>query len=89
MHVYGRVKINIKNYEFKANILGGAGIHDTNDLTIVQLYQGENKLVFHWDDDGVHFVLEQYAELDLHSASSLKQQSGLRHVVPLGISVEN
>ena len=40
------------------------------------LYQGENKLIFHWDDDGVHFVLEQYAELNLYSASSLKQQSG-------------
>jgi hypothetical protein len=30
---------------------------------------------FHWDDDDVCFVLDQHAELDLHSASSLKQQS--------------
>ena len=45
------------------------------NLTIFQLYQGENKLTFHWDDDGVRFVLEQHAELDLDSASSLKQQS--------------
>jgi hypothetical protein len=53
------------------------------NLTIFQLYQGEIKLIFHWDDDGVHFVLEQDAELDLYSASSLKQQSWDRHVAPL------
>jgi len=29
-------------------------------------------------------VLDQYAELDLDSASSLKQQSAGRHVAPLG-----
>jgi hypothetical protein len=28
-----------------------------------------------WDDDAVHFVLDQRAYLDLYSASSLKQQS--------------
>jgi hypothetical protein len=27
-----------------------------------------------WDDDEVRFVLDQHAELDLYSASSLKQQ---------------
>jgi hypothetical protein len=31
----------------------------------------------------VHFVLDQHAELDYHSASSLKQQSADRHVAPL------
>jgi hypothetical protein len=30
---------------------------------------------FQWDDDEVCFVLNQHAELDFHSASSLKQQS--------------
>jgi predicted alpha/beta hydrolase len=39
---------------------------------------------FQWDDDEVCFVLNQHAELDLYSASSLKQQSAGRHVVPLG-----
>ena len=39
---------------------------------------------FQWDDDEVRFVLDQHAELDLHSASSLKQQSGGRHVTSLG-----
>jgi hypothetical protein len=34
---------------------------------------------FQWDDDEVHFVLDQHAELDFHSASSLKQQSAGRH----------
>jgi hypothetical protein len=36
---------------------------------------------FQWDDDEVHFVQDQHAELDFYSASS---QSADRHVVPLG-----
>jgi hypothetical protein len=36
-----------------------------------------------WDDDEVHFVLDQHAELDFNSSSSLKQQSTDRHVSPL------
>ena len=39
---------------------------------------------FQWDDDEVHFVLDQHAELDFYSACSLKQQSAGRHVAPLG-----
>jgi hypothetical protein len=39
---------------------------------------------FQWDDDEVRFVLDQHAELDFYSASSLKQQSMGRHVAPLG-----
>jgi len=39
---------------------------------------------FQWDDDEVRFVLDQHAELDFHSASSLKQQSADRHVSTLG-----
>jgi hypothetical protein len=39
---------------------------------------------FQWDDDEVRFVLDQHAELNFHSASSLKQQSAGRHVAPLG-----
>jgi hypothetical protein len=39
---------------------------------------------FQWDDDDVRFVLDQHAELDFYSASSLKQQSTNRHVAPLG-----
>jgi hypothetical protein len=34
---------------------------------------------FQWDDDQVHFVLDQH----FYSASSLKKQSADRHVVPL------
>jgi hypothetical protein len=37
-----------------------------------------------WDDDEVRFVLDQHAELDFYSPSSLKQQSAGRHVAPLG-----
>ena len=39
---------------------------------------------FEWDDDEVRFVLDQHAELDFYSASSLKQQSAGRHIATLG-----
>jgi hypothetical protein len=39
---------------------------------------------FQLDDDEVRFVLDQHAELDFYSVSSLKQQSSDRHVAPLG-----
>ena len=48
---------------------------------IFQLYHDKNKLIF---NDEVHFVLDQHAELDFNSASSLKQQCADRHVAPLG-----
>ena len=51
-------------------------LFNTNSA-IFQLYHGENKLIF-------RFVLDQHAELDFYSASSLKQQSADRHVAPLG-----
>ena len=37
-----------------------------------------------WNNDDVLIVLDQHAELDFYSASSLKQQSAGRHVAPLG-----
>ena len=39
---------------------------------------------YEWDDDEVCIVLDQHAEVDLYSASSLKQQSAGRHVAPFG-----
>ena len=42
-------------------------------------------LILEWDDDEVRFVLDQHAKLDFYSASSLKQQSAGRHVVPIGM----
>jgi hypothetical protein len=39
---------------------------------------------FQWDDDEVHFVLDQHGELDFYSPSSLKQQSVGGHVAPFG-----
>jgi hypothetical protein len=47
---------------------------------IFQLYYGNNKLIF----NEIRFLLDQYAELDFHIASSLKQQSVGRHIAPLG-----
>jgi len=37
-----------------------------------------------WDDDEDLFVLDQHAELDFYSASSLKQHSADGHVASLG-----
>jgi hypothetical protein len=39
---------------------------------------------FQLNDYEIRFVLDQHAELDFHSASSLKQQSAGRHIAPLG-----
>ena len=39
---------------------------------------------FQWDDDEIHFVLDQHSQLDFYGASSLKQQFVDRHVAPLG-----
>jgi len=44
----------------------------------------QEQVTFQWDDDEVRFVLDQHAELELHSGSSLKQPSAGRHVAPLG-----
>jgi hypothetical protein len=55
-------------------------LSNTNSA-IFQLYSGENKLIF---NEMIRFVLDQYAELDFYSASSLKQQSAGRHVAPFG-----
>jgi hypothetical protein len=41
-------------------------------------------VTYQWDDDEVRFDLDQRAELDCYSASSLKQLSASRHVAPLG-----
>ena len=40
-----------------------------------QLYHGEEQVNFQRDDDEVHFILDQHAELDFYSARPLKQQS--------------
>jgi hypothetical protein len=48
---------------------------------IVQLYHGENKVNFQWDDDEVRFVLDQYAKLDFYSVSSMKQQSAITGIL--------
>jgi hypothetical protein len=45
---------------------------------------GAEQVNFQWDDDDVRFVLEQHAELDFYSASSLSKQSADRHAAPLG-----
>jgi hypothetical protein len=57
-----------------------------NNSAIFQLYQLTwwEQVNFQWNDDEVHFVLDQHAESDFYSAISLKQQSAGRHVAPLG-----
>jgi hypothetical protein len=55
-------------------------LFNANSSTIFQLYHYN----FQWDEDEVRFVLDQYANLDFYSASSLKQQSVDRYVAPIG-----
>ena len=43
-----------------------------SNLSVISLGEQVN---FQWNDDEVRFVLDQHAELDVYSASSLKQQS--------------
>ena len=43
----------------------------------------QEKVTFRSDDNDVSFVLDQHAELDFYSASSLKQQSAGRYNAPL------
>jgi hypothetical protein len=65
-------------------------VRTTFDIYVLREYNtytasvGPEQDNFHWDDDEVRFVLVQHAELDLYSASSLKQQSAGRNVAPLG-----
>ena len=52
---------------------------------IFQLYHGENKLIFNdMMMKSALYVLDQHAELDVYSASSLTQQSVGRYIAPLG-----
>jgi hypothetical protein len=51
---------------------------------IFQLYKKREQVNVQRDDDEVRFVLNQHSELDLYSASTLKQQFASRHVAPLG-----
>jgi hypothetical protein len=44
--------------------------------------QWRKQVNFYWDEDEVHFALDQHTEFDFHSASLLKQQSADRHVAP-------
>ena len=44
---------------------------------------------FQRNDDEVHFVLDQHPLLDFYNDSSLKQQSAVRHVAPLGHIILN
>jgi hypothetical protein len=56
-------------------------------LTPIQYFSAilwREQVNFQWDDDEIRFVLDQRAELHLHSASPLKQQSAGWRVAPLG-----
>jgi hypothetical protein len=55
----------------------------TRQLSNFSAISSREQVNVHWDDDEVRFVLDQHAELDFYSASSLKQKSVGRHVSPL------
>ena len=55
----------------------------SNEQFFMYMYIME-RVTFRWDDDKVHFVLDEHVQLDFYIASSLKQQSAGRHIAPLG-----
>jgi hypothetical protein len=58
-------------------------------LTIITAISWREQVNFQWDDDEVRFVLDQHAELDFFSASSMKQQSAGRYVALLGHIIQS
>ena len=72
------------NYVILANHLVSLITSSTTDPSAFSAILWREQVNFQWDDDEVHFVLDQNAELDFYSANSLKQQSADRHVAPLG-----
>ena len=52
-------------------------------ISVLSVISQREQVNFQWENDEVCFVLDQHAELDVYSASSLKQQSADRHVLPL------
>ena len=54
-----------------------------NDQLYFSPISWREQVNFQWYDDEVRFFLDQHAELDFYSASSLKQQSVGRQVAPL------
>jgi hypothetical protein len=55
-----------------------------SDCYLTPIQQLLSNTIYQWYDDELRFVLDQHAEFDFYSASSLKQQSAGRHVAPLG-----
>jgi hypothetical protein len=53
-----------------------------SDCCLTSAISWREQVNFQWDD--VCFVLDQHAEFDFYSTSSLKQQFAGRHVAPLG-----
>jgi hypothetical protein len=48
-----------------------------------RVFEPREQVNVQWEDDEIRFVLEQHAQLDLYSDSSLTQQSADRHVAPM------
>jgi hypothetical protein len=57
--------------------------HFCSYIVAVSFRWWKQQVNFQWDDDEVHFILDQHVYLDIYSASSQKQQFTGRHVAPL------
>ena len=87
------VLTNYCNFQLGSIITWNRGIILREWVIVVQC-QFNNLLViswreqvnyhYQWDDDEIHFVVDQQAKLDFYSASLQKQQFVDRHVAPLG-----
>jgi len=64
------LKYNGKMFEWVSLVID-IQLHLSNVSTI----SWREQVNFNWDDDEVHFVLDQHALYDFNSVSSIKQQS--------------
>jgi hypothetical protein len=88
--------LNVLNYLSKLNDLDNQSLIENDDQHIVIVVQCQMGFFLHyimarisyiqWNVDEPRFVLLQYTELDLYSASSLKQQG--KHVARLGHTIK-
>jgi hypothetical protein len=77
--LYDPIELNENNFIIATIIM----LINAN-IVILSAISWREQINFQWDYDDIRFVLDQHAELDLYSASSLKQQSMGKHVAPLG-----
>ena len=82
IHVYMHIHVSSTSRVYKRGVLY-IYLYKMSEWLLFNAISGREQVNFQWDDE-VRFVLDQHAELDFHSANSLKQHSADSNVAPLG-----